>query len=151
MDNTLFGFLMNLIFGKRYIVYDMRQKMKAVLLSDEQEISFVKSKGDQVRQLLEASKEKLEHFQTAPLEKAEDTLPEDKRTDAKALYDENQRIEKERRGILTTLQKEVKEYEQSLNGEDGMLAKLYEQTLLHRERWDFLKHYKIKKTYADHD
>ena len=149
MDNTLFGLIMNFLFGKRYALYIMRQRMKVQLLSDDMEIAHVKSKGDQVRELIEATKEKLEHFESAPLAKAEDTLPEDQRTNSKALYDENQRIEKERRSLLTNLRKELGEYEKHLHGEDGMLSELYSQTLLHREKWDFLKHYTIKKTYAD--
>lgn len=129
--------------------YQIKRTLKNTLFAEEMDLAFRKASYDSALSRKKLLEQNLKELEEKPLDLAVDRLPEELKSDAKAIYDEDRKIEKERRDAITAVRTELKTATQRLQEEDGALAEMYSTIFQHREKWDFLKHYQITKTYAD--
>lgn len=147
--NNLFQFFTYLIFGKRWIKWDMLQGFKMSIFANEMEIEMDKDAFDRAtarKAELETALKALEDSElTDPL-----TLlsPEDQ-TNEKAIYDMKKKIKGEREEQILTFRNQIKQANTEIEIADGQLSKTYSIAYSNRRKYDFVRNYKIKATYAD--
>ena len=148
---NLFQFIMYMIFGKHWIKWDMLQGYKMAVFVNEAEIEMEKQKVDEATARVERLKSELEELENAefadPLTLLPAELHEDKREVQKMEYKQKQ----ERAEQIQTFKNQIKSAEQDINLADGSLQKIYAITYTNRRKYDFMKNYKIKSTYADNN
>ena len=146
---SLFSFLMYVIFGKRWILWDMKAGYKMAIFVNEME---VKMEMDKMKKL-EARKEELEkgykELTESPLKNAIDLLPSDKHDDKKAIENMEYKLRKERETQLDNFRKLIKEVTQEVQMADGQLSRANGIAHSNRLKYDYIKDYKVTKSYTD--
>jgi len=147
---NIFQFLATMIFGKTWILFDLKQGYKATLFINEIELEMFKEKYALTVKAKHSMQEELQKLQDRPDLKEEDylaMLTEDK--SPKALYEIKKKIDGERAEEITTLKNRIKQMDDEIASVNGELQKGYAMTYKNRLKYDFIKTYKIKQTYAD--
>lgn len=143
--NNFFQFITYILFGKRWILWDMKQGYKTTLFVNEVEIDMQKEKMRNAQ----LTKENLE-IDLAELEETElNVLSESEYESPKAFYDAKKLAENERAEQIATFKNRIKSAETDIQVADGELNRIYAITYNNRLKWDYIKNYKIKRTYAD--
>ena len=140
------------IFGKRWIHFDLLHGYKATIFMNELELDMHKEKLEQANKIREDMKKELEVLQARPALTEQDyieLLPEDQKDSAKALYDMQKKVDGERAEEIVAMKNRIKEMGTQVDEADRELQKGYMLTYNNRIKYDFIKNYKIKKTYAD--
>lgn len=146
---NLFQFVMYILFGKRWLLWDMKQGYKGTLFINEVEIDMQKAKMERSRQTIEDVKAEMQALEATPLKDAIDELPEELRTDKKAVAEMVGKIRTEREESLKALAGKLRTAEQEVQLSDGELGRIYGITYNNRMKYDFIRNYKIKKSYGD--
>lgn len=146
---NIFQFLTYLIFGKRWIKWDMVQGLKMAIFVNEMEIDMNKTKLREAQERKEKLEADLKALEETPLKSAVDLLPESEKNDTKAIYDMEKKIKAERNEQVQTFKNQIKSANTDLEMADGELSRVYSITYSNRRKFDFVRNYKIKATYAD--
>lgn len=146
---SLFSFLMYTILGKRWILWDMKAGYKMAIFVNEME---VKMEMDKMKKL-EARKAELEEgyreLTESPLKNAVEFLSPDKQDDKKAIENMEFKLRKERESQLDNFRKLIKEVTQEVQMADGQLSRANGIAYGNRIKYDYIKNYKITKSYTD--
>lgn len=145
--NNLFQFITYVIFGKRWLLWDMKQGYKANLFVNEIEIDMQKEKSDNATE----TKARLERDLLALEESPLTLLEESEYPSPKDFYDAKKLAERERAEQIATFKNRIKSAETDIQVADGELNRIYAITYNNRLKWDYIKNYKVKRTYADNN
>lgn len=151
---NLFQFIMYFVFGKRWLLFDLKHGYKATLVINELELEMHREKLKAVKDAkreLEAEVEKLEAVPPYTDEELVAMLPEEDRESKKALYDIRKLKEGERAEEIAKLKNQAKAMENEIATANGELQKGYAMTYQNRIKYDFIKSYKPKATYGEKD
>ena len=162
---SFFQFLMLHVFGKKWILYDLKQGYKSAIFLNEVELAIHEEKCKNVRKQKVELEVALEQAQTRePLTNAEylAMLPSNvagellglsdlelEQKKPKALYDIKKKVDGERAEEIATLRNRVAQMDDEIQSADNELQKGYASAYKNRNYYDFLKEYKIKKSYTD--
>lgn len=149
--STLFQFLMYMIFGKRWIKYEMVSGMKMALFVNEAEIEMEKAKVQEATDRVGSLKRELEILETSDFADPRTLLPEDLQEDKREIQKMEYKQKQERAEQIQTFKNKIKSAEQDISLADGGLQKIYAITYTNRRKYDFMKNYKITSTYADNN
>lgn len=145
---------MYFVFGKRWLLFDLKHGYKATLVINELELDMHREKLSAVQKAkreLEAEVEKLEAVAPYTDEELVAMLPVEDRESKKALYDIRKLKEGERAEEIARLKNQSKAMENEIGTANGELQKGYAMTYQNRIKYDFIKNYKPKATYGDKD
>lgn len=149
---NFFQFLMYFVFGKKWLIFDLKHGYKATLVINELEIAMHEEKYKQNVKNKEDLQTKLKELQERPaLEEADfiAMLPEEEKESAKALYDIKKKVEGERAEEITTCKNRIKQADDEIANASGELNKGYAMTYQNRLKYDFIRTYKPKKSYGE--
>jgi hypothetical protein len=149
---NLFQFIMYIVFGKRWLHFDLKHGYKATLFINELELDMHKTKLSAVQKEKREMQEELKALEERPnLTDEEYTamIPEDQEKNPKALYEIKKKVNGERAEQITVLKNRVKQMDDEIATANGELQKGFAMTYQNRLKYDFIKSYKIKKTYAE--
>lgn len=140
---------MYVVFGKRWVLWDMLQGFKMSIFVNEAEIAMDKQKYEDAKKRKLELEEALAKFEDSPLTDPVSLLPEDQKTDQKAIYDMTKKLEAERKEQILIFRNQIKSAGTEIEIADGQLSKTYSIAYSNRRKYDYLKNYKITATYAD--
>lgn len=143
---------MYFIFGKKWLLFDLKHGYKATLVINELELEMHKEKLQAHIKNKEDLQIKLKELQERPaLEEADfiAMLPEEEKGSAKALYDIRKKVEGERAEEITTCKNRIKQADDEIANASGELNKGYAMTYQNRIKYDFIRTYKPKKSYGE--
>lgn len=147
--SNLFQFIMYILFGKHWIKWDMIQGYKMAIFVNEAEIEMDKQKiqdASDRKEKLEAELKELEESElTDPLTLLDPELHNDKREVQKMEY----KLKQERAEQIQLFKNRIHSAGQDIQLYDGDLQKTYSIAYTNRRKYDFMKNYTIKRTYAD--
>lgn len=146
---TFFQFIMYIVFGKRWLKFEMKHGLKSAIFVHEAEIAMRRSHASKIREDLENYKSEIARLETEPLPDSQDLLPEEEKNDSEKVFAMDRKIQGERAELITTYKNQIKATEDELDKEEGELGKLFSLAYGTRLKYDFVKDYKIKPTYAD--
>lgn len=146
---SLFQFIMYIILGKRWIKWDMIQGLKMAIFVNEAEIEMDKEKYDNAVERKAKLEKDMEDLSLSEIPDALSLLPEEEKEDQKALKRMEQKLKHEREEQLQQFRNQIKSAENEIQMADGQLAKTYSIAYSNRRKYDFMKNYKVKATYAD--
>lgn len=138
-----------MLFGKRWILWDMIQGFKMSIFVNEIEIAMDKQKYEDAKKRKVELEEALAKFEASELTDPVTLLPEDKKTDSKAIYDMKKKLENERKEQIDIFKNQIKSAGTEIEIADGQLSKTYSIAYSNRRKYDYVKNHKIKPTYAD--
>ena len=149
---NIFQFIMYFVFGKHWLRFDLLHGYKATLFINELELDMHREKvracQDDKRELEEELKG-LEETTENSDEELIAMLPEEDRGSKKALYDIRKLKDGERAEAIGVLRNRIKSAETDIATANGELQKGYAMTYQNRMKYDFIKSYKVKKSYGD--
>lgn len=140
---------MYIILGKRWIKWDMIQGLKMAIFVNEAEIEMDKEKYDNAVERKAKLEKDMEDLSLSEIPDALSLLPEEEKEDQKALKRMEQKLKHEREEQLQQFRNQIKSAENEIQMADGQLAKTYSIAYSNRRKYDFMKNYKVKATYAD--
>jgi len=143
---------MNVLFGKKWIWFDLREGYKATIFMDELELELHQQKLKSIQDSKEKMIKEVQTLEARPALKEEDylaMLPDEDKESSKALYDIKKKVDGERAMEITTLKNRIKSIDDDILQANTELAKGYAKTYQDRLKYDFIRKYKIHKTYAD--
>lgn len=149
---NLFQFLMVMLFGKRWIIFDLKMGYKATMVVNELEVALHEEKLANLTRAQEQMKSDLEKLLERPKYTEEEylaQLPEDQKQSTKALYDIKKKMDGERAEEVTALRNRISQMNDDIASADGELNKGYMLTYKNRVKYDFIKNYKPKKSYGE--
>lgn len=146
---NIFQLLTYLLLGKKWIKWDMLQGYKMAIFVNEVEIDMNKAKLREANERKEKLEKDLAELEASPLKNAIDLLPEDQKNDSKAIYDMEKKIKGERNEQIQTFKNQIKSANTEVEMADGELSRVYSIAYSNRRKYDFVRNYKIKATYAD--
>lgn len=149
---NLFQFIMYFVFGKHWLLFDLKHGYKATLFINELELDMHREKLASVTQAKKDMQGELKKLEERPALTEADyiaELPEEEKTSQKALYDMKKKMDGERAEEVTALKNRVKQMDDEISNANGELQKGYAMTYNNRIKYDFIKGYKPKKSYAD--
>lgn len=146
---NIFQLLTYLLLGKKWIKWDMLQGYKMAIFVNEVEIDMNKAKLREATERKEKLEADLKALEETPLKEAKELLPEDQHNDTKAIYDMEKKIKGERNEQIQTFKNQIKSAHTEVEMADGELARVYSIAYSNRRKYDFVRNYKIKATYAD--
>jgi hypothetical protein len=138
-----------MIFGKRWLMWDMLQGYKGAIFVNEIEIDMQKAKLDILGKNLVQLENDLKKAEETEIVDPATMLPEDKKEDKQALYEMRRKLQGERAENISRLKNLVSSNKEEIDSQNGEMAKIYSLTYNNRMKYDFLRSYKIKDTYAD--
>lgn len=138
-----------LVFGKKWLLWNVKHGLKSALFVNEMEIDMQRNKQALARLNLKTLKQEVEDLEASPLKDAIEMLPEDKRDDKQAVAEMVTKIRLERENAIKGLLNRIKSEEQTVALADGELERIYGITYGNRMKYDFVRNYKIKPSYAD--
>lgn len=142
--NTLFQFLMYQIFGKYWILYDMRQGLKMALMVNEAEVAMHRAKirtHQDTKAKLEANLADLKGVD--PLEGLQEPA---EHADPKAYRDAKKLRIDGHAAAIEELEGQIRGQNDSISGTDGELQRIYNILYHNKLKYDFLKTYKPKRS-----
>ena len=146
---NLFQFLAYVIFGKYFIKWDMLQGYRMAMFVNEAEIEMNKAKMEDAKKRKEDLMSEMEKLELSPIADPIDFLPAEQLEDKKVVSNFIHKAKNERAEQIQTFKNKIKSAEQEVQLADGELAKIYSIAYSTRRKYDFMKGYKITKTYAD--
>lgn len=146
---TIFQFLMYMIFGKRWILWEMKEGFKSAIFVNEIEVEMEKAKLKVLEENLANLESDLKQAEEAPLPDVLALLSEDQKEDKKAFYDLEKKLKGERVENISRLKNLIASNKEELDRQNGEIAKIYAITYKNRLKYDFVREWKIKETYAD--
>lgn len=146
---NIFQLLTYLLLGKKWIKWDMLQGYKMAIFVNEVEIDMNKAKLREANERKEKLEKDLSELEASPLKNAIDLLPEEQKNDSKAIYDMEKKIKGERNEQIQTFKNQIKSANTEVEMADGELSRVYSIAYSNRRKYDFVRNYKIKATYAD--
>lgn len=146
---NIFQFLTYMILGKRWIKWDMLQGYKMAIFVNEVEIDMNKAKLSEALTRKEKLENDLKELEATPLKEAIELLPEGEKNDSKAIYDMEKKIKGERAEQVQLFKNQIKSAHTDVEMADGELSRVFSITYSNRRKYDFVRNYKIKATYAD--
>lgn len=146
---NIFQLLTYLLLGKKWIKWDMLQGYKMAIFVNEVEIDMNKAKLREATERKEKLEADLKALEETPLKEAKELLPEDQHNDSKAIYDMEKKIKGERNEQIQTFKNQIKSAHTEVEMADGELSRVYSIAYSNRRKYDFVRNYKIKATYAD--
>lgn len=138
-----------LIFGKRWVLWNMKHGIKTALFVNEIEIEMNRNKIKDAQARSTSARSELEALKATPLKEPASILPESEKENKKSLYDAEQKLKHERSEAMRGLEMALKEAETDIQLADGELSRIYSITYSNRRKYDFVRDYKIKPSYAD--
>lgn len=149
--SNLFQFIMYMIFGKRWIKYDMIQGYKMAIFVNEAEIEMDKNKMEDARKRVDDLTRELALLEEMPFEDVMNLLSDDQKEDKREIAKMEYKQKQERAEQIQTFKNRIKSAEQDIQLADGALQKTYSIAYTNRRKYDFMKNYKVKATYADNN
>ena len=146
---TLFQFIMYMIFGKRWIKWDMLQGLKMAIFVNEMEIDMDKAKYDDAVKRKETLEKDLAELLETPLADPLTLLSDEEKEDKKAIQKAEHKIKIEREEQIQQFRNQIRSAETDIQIYDGQLSKTYSIAYTNRRKYDFVKNAEIKATYAD--
>lgn len=145
--NTLFQFIMYLVLGKHWVLYDMRQGLKMAIMVNEAEVAMHRNKIRVHQDTLKDLEGQLATIEaTDPLA----SLPEpDTFETPKAYHDAKKKRKDGYDEAVADLKGKIQGQKTAISGTDGELQRIYNIAYHNRLKYDFLKSYKPRKSYAD--
>lgn len=151
---NLFQFIAYFVFGKHWLLFDLRHGYKATLFINELELDMHREKVRACQNERRAIAEELELLQAEePLsdEALISLIPDEEKDKPKALYDIRRKKEGERAEATVALKNRLASADNDIADANGELQKGYAMTYGNRLKYDFIRTYKIKKSYGDTD
>lgn len=130
-------------------MWDMIQGYKGAIFVNEIEIDMQLAKNKILEDNLKNLESELKTAEETDIVDPATMLPEDQREDKQALYEMKRKLQGERAENISRLKNLVASNKEELDSQNGELAKVYALTYKNRMKYDFLRGYKIKDTYAD--
>lgn len=149
---NLFQFIMYFVFGKKWLLFDLKHGYKATLVINEIEIAMHEEKLNAVKKEKRDMQAQLTEIEARPALVEADyiaMLPAEEKDSSKALYDIKKKVDGERAEEITTLKNRVKQMDDEIASANAELQKGYMMTYQNRIKYDFIKTYKPKKSYGD--
>jgi hypothetical protein len=143
---------MFVVFGKRWLLYDLQSGYKATLFMNELELDMHTEKLTSTQKAKEKMQEDLAILQQREPLKEEEyiaMLPDEDKDSKQALYNIRKKVDGERAEEITSLKNRIKQMDDEILKADRELQKGYAMTYQNRIKYDFIKSYKIENTYAD--
>lgn len=143
---------MYFVFGKHWLLFDLKHGYKATLFINELELDMHREKLENISNAKVKMQEQVKELEARPeLTDAEymANWDGDNEPTPKELYDHKKKIDGERAEEVTALKNRVKQMDEEIANADSELNKGYAMTYKNRVKYDFIRTYKIKKTYAD--
>ena len=147
--NTLFGFIMYMIFGKRWIRFEMLHGLKSAMFVHQADIEMQVASINQQSKLLTQLQEDLKKLETTTLKSADEILPEDQRKNPDAVFNAERKIKGERAEQISTFKNRIESTKNEIQNKEQELSKVQSMAYKTRLKFDFVKNYKIKPTYGD--
>lgn len=142
--NTLFQFVMYLVFGKRWVLWDMKEGLRMAVFVNEVEIDMQRGKIRRFQDEKQALELQLKELEAKdPLDGLEEG------EDKKAYYDAKKLREKSRAAAIDDLKGKIRAQDDNISGSDGELQRIYNIAYHNRVKLDYVSGYKPKKSYAD--
>lgn len=143
---------MYFVFGKHWILFDLKHGYKATLFINELELAMHREKLKAFVDGKAKMQEELKALETRPELTEEEYLAQweaDAEPTPKELYDHKKKIDGERAEEITTLKNQIKGMDDEISNANGELQKGYAMTYKNRVYFDFINNYKIKESYGD--
>lgn len=143
---------MYFVFGKHWLLFDLKHGYKATLVINEVELAMHEEKLASVVEAKKQMQAELKKLEERPALTEADylaMLPEDQKDSSKALYDIKKKVDGERAEEVTVMKNRVKQMDEEIANANGELQKGYAMTYQNRIKYDFIKNYKPKKSYGD--
>lgn len=139
--NTFFAFLMYHLFGRAWILYDMKQGLKMAIMVNEAEVEMHRAKIRTHQDTLTRLEDELKTLQSSdPLEGLEES-------EDHAAYKEAKRKRTEgHAAAIEDLKGKIQGQKDSISGTDGELQRIYNIAYHNRLKYSFLKQYKPKRS-----
>lgn len=141
--NTFFQFIMYVVFGKRWVLWDMKQGLKMAVMVNEAEVAMHRNKirvHTDLKTKLEAELVDLKKLD--PLaglgEPAEHENP-------KAYYDAKKKRTEGHAAAVEELEGKIRGQSDSISGTDGELQRIYNILYHNKLKLDFVRGYKPSK------
>lgn len=148
MEN-IFQFVGWLIFGKQWLLWGMKNGYKSAIFVNEVEIDMQKQRLNEIQERKAELESGLAELEAEPLKEASTLLTEEEMQNKKLVYDTESKIQHERNEQLETFRNRIKSVTNEELSQEGELQRIYHIAYSNRRKFDFIKEYKIKKTYAD--
>lgn len=149
---NLFQFIMVVLFGKKWLIFDLKKGYEATMAMNDMELAMHREKHEQLVLAREEMELQIKTLQERPALVETDylaMLPDDQKESSKALYDIRKKVDGERAEEITTLKNRVSSLNQDIEMADRELQKGYALTFKNRQKYDFIKNYKPKKHYGE--
>ena len=140
---------MYVIFGKRWIKWDMVQGLKMAIFVNEMEIDMDKAKYDDAVKRKATLEKDLAELIERPTTDPLTLLSDEEKEDKKAIQKAEHKVKIEREEQIQQFRNQIKSAETDIQIYDGQLAKTYSIAYTNRRKYDFVKNAEIKATYAD--
>lgn len=140
---------MYVIFGKRWIKWDMVQGLKMAIFVNEMEIDMDKAKYDDAVKRKATLEKDLAELIERPTTDPLTLLSDEEKEDKKAVQKAEHKVKIEREEQIQQFRNQIKSAETDIQIYDGQLAKTYSIAYTNRRKYDFVKNAEIKATYAD--
>lgn len=148
MEN-IFQAIGYLIFGKQWLLWGMKNGYKSAIFVNEVEIDMQKQRLAEIQERKAELVSGLEELEEEPLKEASTLLTSEEMENKKLVYETESKIKHERNEQLETFRNRIKSVTNEEMSQDGELQRIYHIAYSNRRKFDFIKGYKIKKTYAD--
>lgn len=129
MEN-LFSFLGYMLFGKHWVLWNMLQGLKAAIFVNEVEVEMHRSK---IRRFQDERKA------------LEDEMTETDKLLVGASGEERSKLQNRKEDLIGLMRAK----DDDISGADGELQRIYNITYHNRLKYDFVKGYRIHKSYTD--
>lgn len=149
---NIFQFVMYFVFGKHWLLFDLRHGYKATLFINELELDMHRAKlraCQDDKRAIEKELEELEATTNYSDEELIAMLPEEDKESKKALYDLRKLKDGERAEAIGVLRNRIASAENDIASANGELQKGYAMTYQNRMKYDFIRTYKPKTSYGD--
>ncbi len=147
--SNFFQFIMYVIFGKHWIKWDMVQGMKMAIFVNEAEIEMEKAKVREAGERKANLEKELVSLEASPLTDPLTLLTTEQAEDKREVQKMEYRLKQEREEQVKMFKNQIKSADNECQVADGGLSKIYAITYTNRRKYDFMKNYKVKSTYAD--
>lgn len=135
---------MYLVFGKYWVLWDMKQGLRMAVMVNEAEIAMHRAKIRTHQDAVNTLKSELED-----LKKIDPIADLEMGEDKKAYYDAKKVRESAHETAIAELEGKIRAQEDNVSGTDGELQRIYNIAYHNKMKLDFVSSYKPSKSYAD--
>lgn len=143
---NFFLLAMNVLFGKKWVFFDLKQGYKATLFMNEVETDMIKENRVQLVKAQDSLKQELAAHEAKTISDQDiiDQLPVDQKSDKKAAYELGKKLRGAHAEQISVLKNRITSTGTDIEKTDAELAKAYSITYKNRVKYEFLKNYQIK-------